>query len=92
MSTCHNNPEKSSITKANKHAPGYSLFTHCSFDKTKNKHDYFRGEDYMKEFCKDLKEHVTKIINYDKKEMIPLTKEEKKYTVDKKMIYMQKKI
>ena len=32
MSTCHNNPEKSS-TKINKHTPsGCSLFTHCSFD------------------------------------------------------------
>ena len=28
-STCHNNPEKSSTTKINKHTPsGYSLFTH----------------------------------------------------------------
>ena len=32
-STCHNNPEKLSKTKINKHTPsGYSLFTHCSFD------------------------------------------------------------
>ena len=30
MSTCYNNPEKSSTTKINKHTPsGYSLFTHC---------------------------------------------------------------
>ena len=33
MNTCHNNPEKSSTTKINKHTPScYSLFTHCSFD------------------------------------------------------------
>ena len=32
----------------------------------------------MERFCKDLKEHITKIINYEKeKEMIPLTNEEK---------------
>ena len=38
MNTCHNNPEKSSTTKINKHTPsGYSLLTHCSFDATKNK-------------------------------------------------------
>ena len=38
MNTCHNNPEKSSTTKINKHTPsGYSLFTHCPFDTTKNK-------------------------------------------------------
>ena len=36
MSTCHNNPEKSSTTKINKRKPsGYSFFTQCSFDKTK---------------------------------------------------------
>ena len=28
----------------------------------------------MKIVCLDLREHVTKIINYEKKEMIPLTK------------------
>ena len=41
MSTCNNNPEKSLTTKINKRTPsGYSLFTHCSFDTTKNKLDY----------------------------------------------------
>ena len=36
MSTCQNNPKESSTTKINKDTPsGYSLFTHCSFDKTK---------------------------------------------------------
>ena len=34
----------------------------------------------MRNFCLDLTEHSTKTINYEKKEMIPLTKkEEKKY-------------
>ena len=38
MSTCQNNPNKSSTTEINKHTPsGYSIFTHCSFDKTKKK-------------------------------------------------------
>ena len=32
----------------------------------------------MKMFFKDLKDQATKIINYEKKEMIPLTDEEKK--------------
>ena len=40
IDTCHNNPEKSSTTKLNKHtASGYSLFTHGSFDNTKNNHN-----------------------------------------------------
>ena len=44
MSTCHNNLKTSSTTKISKHAPsGYSLFTQCLFDATKNKLDYYRG-------------------------------------------------
>ena len=84
-STCHNNPEKSSTTKINKNTPSaYSLFIHCSFDTTKNKLDYYRGENCMKSFYLDLREHATKIINYEKKEMIPLTKKEvKKYNKQK---------
>ena len=77
MSNCHYNPEKSSTTKIDKHTPsGYSLFTHCSFDLTKNKLDCCRGKDCVKRYCKDLKEHAAKTINYDKKGMIPLTDEE----------------
>ena len=57
MNTRHNNPEKSSTTKINKHTPsGYSLFTHCSFDITKNNLDYYRGKNCMKNFCKYLRE------------------------------------
>ena len=68
MNTCHNNPEKSSTTKINKHAPpGCSLFTQCSFDATKNKLDYYRGKNCMKNFCLDLRDHATKIINYKKR-------------------------
>ena len=45
MNTCHNNREKSSTTKINKHTPsGYSLFKHFSFDATKIKLDYYRGK------------------------------------------------
>ena len=85
ISTCYKNPKESSTAEINKHTPsGYSLFTHCSFDKTKNKLDYYRGKDYMKKFCKDLREHATKMINYEKKKMIPLTiKEEIDYNKQK---------
>ena len=52
MNTCHNNPEKSSTTEINKHTPsGYSLFTQCSFDKTFDKLEYYRGKNFMKNFC-----------------------------------------
>ena len=92
MNTCDNNPEKSSTTKINTHTPsGYSLFTHCSFDTTKNKLDYYRGKNCMKNFCQDLREHATKIINYEKKEMIPLTKEEKNMHNEQKVCCICKK-
>ena len=92
MNTSHNNPEKSSTTKINKHTPsGYSLFTHCLFDTTKNKLDYYRGKNCMKNFCLDLREHATKIINYEKKEMIPLTKKEEKKHNKQKVCYICKK-
>ena len=66
MSTCsHNNIDKI-IDKINEHTPsGYSLFTHCSLDHTKNKLDFYRGKNFVKKFCKDLKEHAAKIINYE---------------------------
>ena len=60
INTCYNNSKKSSTTKINKHKPsGYSLFTNL-FDATKSKLDYYRGNDIMKKFCKDLREHAKK--------------------------------
>ena len=80
MSTSINNPNESSTTKINKHTPsGYSIFTHCSFDESKNKLNYYAGKNCMKKFSKDLREHASKIINYEKKKMISLTTEEKIY-------------
>ena len=97
MSTCINNPNESSTTKIDKHTPsGYSIFTHCSFDKSKNKLNYYRGKDCMKKFSKDLREHVSKIISYEKKKMIPLRyiTINKKYViyVKKNLIIMRKRI
>ena len=92
MSTCINNPNESSTTKINKHTPsGYSIFTSCSFDESKNKLNYYRGGDCMKKFCKDLKENTTKIINYKKKKVIPLTTEEKINYKNQKVCYISKK-
>ena len=70
MSTCNSNHKKSSTTKINKPTPSeYSLFTNCSIDTTKNKVDYYIGKNFMKNFCQDLREHATKIINYGKKKI-----------------------
>ena len=92
ISTCQNNPNESSTTEINKHTPsGYSLFTHCSFGKSKNKLDYYRGKNCMKKFCKDLRTHATKIINYEKKKMIPLTIKEKIHYHEQENCYICKK-
>ena len=91
-STCHNNPEESSTTETNKYTPsGYSLFTHCSFHKTKNKLDYYRGKDCMKTFCKDLRKHTAKITNHEKKKMIPLIIKEEIDHNKQKICYICKK-
>ena len=42
----------------------------------------------MERLCKDLKDHATKIINYEKKEMIPLTDEENKSYKKQKVCYI----
>ena len=53
--------------------------------------NYYRGEDCMARFCKDLREHATKIINYEKKDMIPLTKKEEENYNNQKVCYICKK-
>ena len=94
ISTCINNPNESSTTKINKHTPsGYSIFTHCSFDKSKNILNYYRGKDCMKKFSKDSREHASKTIDYEKKKMIPLTTKKKCITINKKyVIYVKKNL
>ena len=57
---------------------GYSLFSNCSVDLTKNKLDCYKGEHCMERFCKDFRDHVLKIINYEEKEMMLLTDSENK--------------
>ena len=50
----------------------------------RNKLDCWRGKDCMEKFCKDLRDHAMKMINYEEKEMIPLTfKENKSYEIEK---------
>ena len=74
-----NNLEKSYTEKKARHEPsGWAMFTRCSFDKKENKLNYYRGKDCIEKLCKKLKERAMKIINYEEKEMIPLTYEENK--------------
>ena len=92
MHAYQDNPETLSKTKINKNTPsGYSLFTNCSFDSAKNKLDCSRGKDCMEKLCKILKEHATKLIICEKKEIIPLTHEEKKSYEKQKVCHIYKK-
>ena len=45
-----------------------------AFDHIENKHTLCCGKDYMKKFCKSLKEHTENIINFEREKMLPLTK------------------
>ena len=45
----------------------------------------------MERLCKNLKEHATRIINYEKKEIVPLTDEENKSYKKQKVSYICKK-
>ena len=54
------------------------MSTIWAFDNIENKHTWHRDEDCMKKFCTALTEHVTNAINFVKKKMLPLTKEELK--------------
>ena len=45
----------------------------------------------MERFCKDLKEHTVKIMNYDEKKMVPLTQKQNKSCKEQKVCYACKK-
>lgn len=78
ISSCNNDPTQSFTSKINiRKTCAYLLFTQCSFDSSKSKHDLDRGEDFMKKFFADLKKHGTEITNLKKKETLPLTEKKK---------------
>ena len=58
------------------------------FDHIENKHTLYRGKDCMKKFCESLREHAKNIIDFEKKKMLPLTKEELKSRHDAKLCYI----
>ena len=66
----------------------YPWITCCSFNESKNEWDYYRGKNFMEMFCKDLKDQAMKIIDYEKKEMIPLTDEETKSYEKQRVCYI----
>ena len=68
ISTCHNDPNKSSAIKINEHTPsGYSLLTHCSFDNTKNRLGHYGGQYCMKMLFKELQKYAKKQSTFRKR-------------------------
>ena len=55
-----------------------------------NKHDVYRGKDCMKKSCEYLTEHVMNIINFKKKKMKLLTKEQQESNQNAKICYICK--
>ena len=74
--------------KANHEPSGWAMFINCSFDEKENKLDYYREKYCIEKLCKKLKKRAMKIINYEKKEMIPLTKEENKSYKEQKICHI----
>ena len=69
-----NKPENSSATKIGEHIPcGYSMSTIWAFDHIEIKHTLYCGKDLMKKFCTSLREHAKNIIDFEKKNILPLT-------------------
>ena len=48
----------------------------CSFDKQENKLYHYREKDCIENLCKKLKKDALELINYKKRDIIPLTQEE----------------
>ena len=90
--SCQNNPNESYTERKAIHEPcGYSLDLVCSFDSKEDKHSFYRGNDCIKKFCSELKELGTKVVNYEQKEMTPLTDDENRYYEEQKECYICRK-
>ena len=88
---CQNNPKNCYTEKKVKHKPsGYAWCSICLFGETKNKRYFYSGKDCIEKFCKDLKELGTEIINFEEKEMIPLTNKEIKSYEKQKVCHICK--
>ena len=67
------------------------MSTTSSFRIIEIKHDVYRGKDCMKKFCEFLRKHAIKIINFKKKKMKLLTKEQQESYGYAKIWYICKK-
>ena len=63
-----------------------------AFDHIENKHTLYRGQDCMRKFCESSREHAKNVIDFKKKNMLPITKEELNSHQDAKKRYICGKI
>ena len=90
--SCQNNVNKSYIERKAIHEPcGYTINLVSSFDSEQNAQSFYRGKDCIKRFCCKIKESGTKVVNYEKKDMIPLTDNENNYYKDQERCYIYNK-
>ena len=68
------------------------MSTIWAFDHIGNEHTIYRLKDCKKKFCESLREHVKNIIHFEKKRMLPLTKEKIKSHEEAKVCYICGKI
>ena len=66
------------------------MFIISSFRSINNKNDVYRGKDCMKNFCEILREHAMKAIDFEKKKMKLLSKEQSESYENVKICYICK--
>ena len=79
--SCQNNRKNSYIERKAKHEPSGLIY---SFDVTKNRHNVYRGKDYIEKFFEEVKKLAIETSKYREQEMIPLTDEETKFYEEQK--------
>ena len=80
IDTWHNNPKQTSPTRVSKHdLCGFSTVVKSPLTNIREKNTCYKGEDCVGKYCKELKEWVMKIVNYEIKKMIPLTNDKNDY-------------
>ena len=79
--------------KTGEHIPcGYLMTTIWAFINIENQDTLYPGEDSIKIFCQYLREHAKNIIDYEKKQMLPLRKEDLKSINKQSISHLWKKI
>ena len=91
VQSCQNNPKKSYTEKVVRHEPsGWSMFKKCLFNEKENKLNHYRGKDRVGILCKKSRETIMEIIDYKKRDIIPLTQEENNRYNEQEICYICK--